>query len=261
MDGGAPRPLSTIGIGCQQVALHVVRDAGFERRRVRTEHASPLAVSGQTVPHLIDIPLSTGTTVVGRMQLHLAEGVVEPDLLATATLNNIGHQLAASIQIGQLVRGLQRTQHEDHRLYEVLLQVADQGDLAETLAMVVRDARELLGADDAAMCLNEAGTRAIQYDGAAMQALLASTERAESEGRRAERAMDRYFMLRWLERSQGGTVTAVVVDVVPRPIVVLDETLMEQPVPSLVGAARGDRVRLKVERVNPRADLLVLRPA
>ena len=140
-----------------------------------------------------------------------------------------------------------------------------------------------------------------EYDAAAMQALLASTERAESEGKlapdggqllavlagvgveeaapatrlgdgrdeeraesegkRAERAMDRYYMMRWLERSVGGTLTGVVVDVVPRPIVVLDETLMELAVPSLVGAAKGDRVRLKVERVNPRADLLVLRPA
>ena len=145
-------------------------DPGLERRLVASEHASPLAGSGQTVPHLIDIPLSTGTTIVGRMQLHLAEGVAEPDLLATATLNNIGHQLASSIQIGQLVRGLQRSQHEDHRLYGILLQVADQGDLAETLSMVVRDARELLGADEAAMCLSEVGARAVEFDGTRMPA-------------------------------------------------------------------------------------------
>ena len=99
-----------------------------------------------------------------------------------------------------------------------------------------------------------------QYDAAEMQVILAATERAESEGRRAERAMDRYWMLRWLERSVGGTVTGVVVDLFPRTIVVLDETLLELPVPSLVDASPGDRVRLKVERVNPRADVLVLRP-
>ena len=51
--------------------------------------------------------------------------------------------------------------------------------------------------------------------------------------------MDRYFMLRWLERSVGATVTGVVVDVFPRPIVVLDETLLEQVVPSLVGRFDG----------------------
>ncbi len=99
-----------------------------------------------------------------------------------------------------------------------------------------------------------------EYDAAEMQVILAATERAESEGRRAERAMDRYWMLRWLERSVGGTVTGVVVDLHPRTIVVLDETLLELPVPSLVDASTGDRVRLKVERVNPRADVLVLRP-
>ena len=99
------------------------------------------------------------------------------------------------------------------------------------------------------------------YDVAAMSEILAATERAESEGRRAERAMDRYFMLRYFERSVGGTVTGVVVDTQPRPIVVLDETLLELPVTSLVGVVTGDRVRLQVVRVNPRADLLVLRPA
>ena len=139
-------------------------EPGIERRRVAGPHASPLATDGQLVPHLIDIPLSTGTTVVGRMQLHLPEGVAEPDLLASATLQNIGHQLASSIQIRQLVLGLQRSQHEDHRLYEILLRVADQGDLADTLATVVRDARELLAADEAVMCLSELGARAVQFD-------------------------------------------------------------------------------------------------
>lgn len=106
-----------------------------------------------------------------------------------------------------------------------------------------------------------AAGRPPEYDAAAIQAVLAETERAESEGRRAERAMDRYWLLKWLHRLTGGTVTGVVVDVFPRPIVVLDETLFEVPVASLVDASPGDRVRLKIERVNPRADLLVLRPA
>ena len=99
------------------------------------------------------------------------------------------------------------------------------------------------------------------YDAAAMQSILAATERAESDGRRAERAAQRYAMLRILERAAGATVTGVVVEVVPRPVVTLDETLLDEPVPALVGAALGDRVRLRVERVNPRADVLVLRPS
>ncbi len=99
------------------------------------------------------------------------------------------------------------------------------------------------------------------YDPAAMLAVQAATERAEYDGRRAERAMDRYWMLRYLGAATGKTVTGVVVDTLPRPFVVLDETLVEVAVPSLSGASIGDRVRLQIARVNPRADLLVLRPA
>jgi signal transduction histidine kinase len=136
-------------------------EPALERRRVAGPHASPMPVVGQTVPHLIDIPLSTGATVVGRMLLHLPEGADEPDLLATATLNNIGHQLASAIQIRQLLAGLQRQQNEDHRLYDVLLDVAEEGNLVEVLGVVVRDARELLGSEDAALCLSELGLRVL----------------------------------------------------------------------------------------------------
>ena len=139
-------------------------EGGFERGRVAAPHASPRLEAGSLVPHLIDIPLSTGTSVVGRLQLHLPAGAAEPDLLATATLNNIGHQLAASIQIGQLVVDLRRRQREGHGLYGVLLQISNQEDLADILADIVRHARELLGADEATMCLSEASSRAIQLD-------------------------------------------------------------------------------------------------
>ena len=99
------------------------------------------------------------------------------------------------------------------------------------------------------------------YGAQEMQAILATTERAELDGRRAERMADRYWMLKYLERRTGETVTAVVVDTAPRTIVALEETLLEEPAPALHGAAIGDRVRLKIERVNPRADLLTLRPS
>jgi two-component system nitrate/nitrite sensor histidine kinase NarX len=139
-------------------------DGGIERRRIAGPHASPQPVVGSLVPHLIDIPLSTGTSVVGRLQLHLPAGVDELDLLATATLNNIGHQLAASIQIGQFVVDLKRRQREGHGLYSVLLQISNQDDLADILAHIVGHARELLGAEDATMCLSEASSRAVQLD-------------------------------------------------------------------------------------------------
>jgi len=142
-------------------------DGGFERRRSVRPHGSPHAEIGSLVPHLIDIPLSAGSSVVGRLQLHLPDGVAEPDLLATATLNNIGHQLAASIQIGQFVVDLKRRQREGHGLYGVLLQISNQEPLAEILVAIVRHARTLLDADTATMCLSEASSRAMQLDDAA----------------------------------------------------------------------------------------------
>jgi signal transduction histidine kinase len=139
-------------------------EGGFERRRIAAPHASPQVAVGSLVPHLVDIPLSTGTRVVGRLQLHLPKAVAEPDLLASATLNNIGHQLAASIQIGQFVVDLKRRQREGHGLYSVLLQISNQEALGDILSAIVRHARELLGADEAAMCLSETSSRAIQLD-------------------------------------------------------------------------------------------------
>jgi len=128
-------------------------DSGLERKVRQTPHASMSAI-GSSVPHLIDIPLARGTTIVGRMRLHLPEGSADPDLLTSATLQNIGHQLACSIQIGQLVGDLQRRRLEGHGLYDVLLRISNQGSLAETLGAVVRHARDLLNADDAVICLS-----------------------------------------------------------------------------------------------------------
>ncbi len=98
------------------------------------------------------------------------------------------------------------------------------------------------------------------YDAASLQRIAATTERAESDGRKAERASERYWMLRWYESRQGARVHAVVADTTPRPVVVLEDTLLEEVVPALADAEPGDRVQLEVVRVVPRADLLVLRP-
>ena len=139
-------------------------DHGMERKLVVAEHPPEWMEMEDGVPHLIDIPLTTGTTVVGRMRLHLATEATEPDLLASATLHNIGHQLACSIQIGQLVADLQRRQREGHGLYDVLLQISNQNALADILGAVVRHARDLLASDAGAMCLNETTSRAVQLD-------------------------------------------------------------------------------------------------
>jgi len=98
-----------------------------------------------------------------------------------------------------------------------------------------------------------------RYDREGLQRIAASTERAEIEARRAEAAADRYWLLRHLAGQVGRPVRAVVVELDPRPIVVLEETGLEQAVAGLAGVAIGDRVSLRVAAVNPRADRLVLR--
>jgi exoribonuclease-2 len=98
------------------------------------------------------------------------------------------------------------------------------------------------------------------YDVESLQRVAATTEASENDGRRAERAVDRYWLLRYLERQRDEPVEAIVVETVPRPVVLLIETLLEEPVPGLAGIELGASLSLRVERVNPRADLLVLRP-
>jgi len=99
------------------------------------------------------------------------------------------------------------------------------------------------------------------YDAEALRRVAATAERAEIEARRAERAADDYWTLRFLESRLGAVVGATVVDVAPRPIVQLHETLWQQSLASLGAVEPGAEVQLRVERVNPRAGLLVLRPA
>jgi two-component system nitrate/nitrite sensor histidine kinase NarX len=145
-------------------------EGGIERRVSVARHASAAPLG--PVPHLVDIPLTAGTAVLGRMRLHLPEGASEPDLLASATLQNIGHQLACSIQIGQLVADLQRRKAEGHGIYDVLMRISNQDPLAETLGAVVRHAHDLIHSDEAVMCVNAATATAVGLDGPGVGARL-----------------------------------------------------------------------------------------
>ncbi len=98
----------------------------IERRVVVADHASSMPAPGAEVPHLIDIPLSVGPVVVGRMRLHMPPHADRPDVLESATLANIGHQLACSIQMTSLISDLQRRRLEGHAFYDILLEVSNQ---------------------------------------------------------------------------------------------------------------------------------------
>lgn len=127
----------------------------LERTLVVAPHATPGAVGSEEV-HLIDIPLARGQQLVGRLRLHLPEGVAEADLPTVSTLQNIGHQLACSIEIGQLVSDLRRRTAEGRALYEILLLISSQKPLSAVLDAIVNHAREQFHADKVTISLNKA---------------------------------------------------------------------------------------------------------
>ncbi len=95
----------------------------------------------------------------------------------------------AQIKTAQLVADLRRRQREGHGLYDVLLRISNQDDLADVLAAVAGHARDLLGGDGAVVILNEATTRSVQLDsappGAAppLEGVCISSNADESHGR------------------------------------------------------------------------------
>jgi len=115
---------------------------------------------------IIEFPLSTGTVTVGRMELRLPVGAGAAERLASGTLQNIGHQLASAIQRAQLVADLNRRKYEGHAFYNVLLEISNQKPSPDILSAVVMHARELLGADQSVLSLDEGASRSVSYAGA-----------------------------------------------------------------------------------------------
>jgi signal transduction histidine kinase len=113
---------------------------------------------------VVEIPLSTGTSVVGRLRLTLAAGARDTDSLGSATLQTIGHQLACAIQLAQLVADLERRNSEGRAFHDVLLQISNQSAPADILGSVVRQARELLDSDEAVLCLSEDASRTVRLE-------------------------------------------------------------------------------------------------
>ena len=114
---------------------------------------------------VIDFTLSTGAVTVGRMQLWLPVGAASGDRLASGTLQNIGLQLASAIQLAQLFADLERKNHEGHAFHDILLQISNQSTPIDILGSVVGHAHDLMGSDEAVLCLNEQTSRSVQFAG------------------------------------------------------------------------------------------------
>jgi signal transduction histidine kinase len=70
----------------------------------------------------------------------------------------------AQAETAQVVMNLRRRQREGHAFYDALLRISNQDPLADILAAVARQGRDLLASDHAAVCLNHATTRSVQLD-------------------------------------------------------------------------------------------------
>ncbi len=114
---------------------------------------------------VIDVPLTTGTAVLGTLRLTFVVGHAESQILAHDTLQNIGQQLANTIQNVTLITDLQRGMKEGHAFYDVLIRISNVNPLADTLTAVVDHAAARLSADAAVLHLNEKTTRLLAADG------------------------------------------------------------------------------------------------
>ena len=137
-------------------------------RRV-AEPASTANGSGHPRPltaGVVEIPLSTVTGVVGRMRLRLPPGLSVGSCLSSDTLHNIGHQLASAVQLAQVFADLERRQREGLAFHDVLMHISNQRACADILACVVRHGRDLMGSDEALICLAEGASRFVRLEGA-----------------------------------------------------------------------------------------------
>ncbi len=123
---------------------------------VFTTAGSPAATTGQ----LVELPLATGSAVVGLLQVWLPDGPRDAAFSGPA-LQNISHQLGCAIQMRQLVDDLKRRQEEAAALYAVAILISDQHALPDTLATILRTVHELLSVDVVAICLGADASDAV----------------------------------------------------------------------------------------------------
>ncbi|HEX8939500.1 MAG TPA: sensor histidine kinase [Candidatus Limnocylindrales bacterium] len=129
-DGGRPQPPTTLGAPANGATSDV---------------------------ELVELPLTTGSDVVGLLQLWLPSDAAR-DPLSTRALQNVSHQLGCAIQMRRLVDDLQRRRIETEALYDIAIQVSHQHPLADTLARLVRAVRELLAVDEVRLCLTSSAS-------------------------------------------------------------------------------------------------------
>lgn len=113
---------------------------------------------------LIEIPIYAGAKVLGRMRLFMPLGRQKNDGIGVETLTSIGHQVADAIQLAELVADLERKNRKGSAFHDVLLQISNQNSLSLILASILSHARNLVGADEAVICLNDEAFKSLRFD-------------------------------------------------------------------------------------------------
>ena len=145
-----------------------------EDQRTRTRMAGRSPVTDQAAfgdAPTVELPLSTGSATVGRMDLWLPRESGAGFGLSSGTLHTIGSQLASAIQLGQLVGDLHRRKNEGHAFYDILLQISHHTPPVEILGAVVQHARELLQSDGVVITLTDEAARAVEFAGGTPEAV------------------------------------------------------------------------------------------
>lgn len=177
--------LSTYAHGHDATPHDVIRDAaatlvgtsGAERVRLRlygatdTDEATIEAVDGprtlaeqDTVP-LVDRPLrNDGNQAVGRLEVWARPGSEASDWIGPQTEAALSTQIASAVQLTRAFGELYRRRDEGHAFYNILLEISRQAATLPTLTTIAGHARELLGADAAAVVVNVATANSVRFD-------------------------------------------------------------------------------------------------
>ena len=177
--------------GARSAAVTVFPPEGSgegDRTRTRTGvvgQGPPTSEAAMEGDPTIELPLSTGSATVGRMDLWLPRESDPRFGLTSGTLHSIGSQLASAIHLGQVVGDLHRRKNEGHAFYDILLQISHHTPPVEILGAVVQHAQVLLQCDGVVMTLTDEAARAVEFAGGTPEAV-----EVGSQTRRVTTGMD-----------------------------------------------------------------------
>jgi signal transduction histidine kinase len=156
-----------------QVSITVFDSTDGMKRddRVITETLTPAAGTRQPpnghdpAPAVTVVPMRAQESLVGLLEVRLRPGAEAANAHAAGELETFAEQLAWAIRHTFRVADLDHRMREWRGLYGLVLEVSAGSVPSASLPALVRHTRNLLAADDAALCLSEAGSQPLHLRG------------------------------------------------------------------------------------------------